>query len=690
MTMIELLLWWTVKGTLILALAWAIALLLRRQPAALRHAVWASAIAAQLLVPFAGRLVPEQATIRVTPPRFAMPGVEVAAPAAATPVSLIETAPAPAPAAAPQEPVDRDNVLRWIWIAGAIAIALRLLAGTARIAGIARRSMRVVDGEWLARTQSHTIALGIVRPVTLVWSAHVPLPITWGFVYPTILLPETARTWPESFRRHVLLHELAHVRRFDALTQLLTQVALAAFWFNPLLWFAAHRLRAEAENACDDYVLRDGERPSTYATTLVELVRSHAGPTAPAFASLSVGRKSDLESRVGAIVQPARNCAAPGRPRLALIAVTMVLIVVPLAGIEKEELEAAAKERKVSLLPKASINCRPVYFDNGNDDIGGMSGTFRRKSGEPAVNYFFHKLDGRCIEGMFSLATTFTPDDRDVAAVPGLDALVREKTRGTDRVVYLRSDGTSVERRFVVNGRERAWDSDAQRWYASLMPEFIRRTYAGIPDRAHRIVARGGVEGLLSEIGELEDADVRKLYLLTLFDRPAVDAIPRPRIVRLGTELLASSEAVVGSFLAEVAEREGSRPEVLDAVLENVERLPSDVERRIVLEKLAASRRKESRMAALARIDVLRSDVERRDLLQGAAAYFLGNDERLNTAFFDAVDTLRDDVEMKEMLVSLAHRPSLPASVIARIMRAAESIRDEHERSEVLRAFDVR
>src|SRR5260370_16847293 len=88
------------------------------------------------------------------------------------------------------------------------------------------------------------------------------MPLTWGILRPKLLLPEEADEWPDERRRAVLMHELAHVRRRDGLTQWLGLTACAAYWFNPLAWWAASRLWSEREQACEHIVFDAAEPPS--------------------------------------------------------------------------------------------------------------------------------------------------------------------------------------------------------------------------------------------------------------------------------------------------------------------------------------------------------------------------------------------------------------------------------------------
>src|SRR5206468_10016735 len=144
------------------------------------------------------------------------------------------------------------------------------------------------------------------RPVRLLRSLHEVMPLTFGTLAPTIVLPASAADWTADRRRAVLLHELAHVARRDCLVQRVAALACAVYWPHPGVWFAARRLRIERELACDDRVLGAGAAARDYAGHLLELAHALGRAPAPATA-LGMARPPQLEHRLLAILDAARN-----------------------------------------------------------------------------------------------------------------------------------------------------------------------------------------------------------------------------------------------------------------------------------------------------------------------------------------------------------------------------------------------
>jgi beta-lactamase regulating signal transducer with metallopeptidase domain len=355
-----------VRGAVILLVALVATQLLRRRSAAARHAIWSGAIAAQLVVLALGlwgphwRVATPPAVADAVAPVMAIPSADGARPVSSVHSDVptfdvgvrrgTDTAasaamlPVHAPAASPAPPLAGHAVLLLLWLAGALFVVLRLAAGTVMVAMLARRGARVDDGHWLSLAQKLANTLGIDRPLILMRGSAVAVPITWGIVYPIVLLPQDADGWTEERRRFVLVHEMAHVKRLDALTQLLGQIALALFWFDPLVWIANRRMQLEREHACDDYVLRHGTAPSQYAEELLEMVRSLGTPghasAQPAFAALAMARRSEFEGRMLSILDPVLDRHPLSRRGTMIGVLASLLVVIPLAAVQPYRVDA--------------------------------------------------------------------------------------------------------------------------------------------------------------------------------------------------------------------------------------------------------------------------------------------------------------------------------------------------------------
>jgi beta-lactamase regulating signal transducer with metallopeptidase domain len=343
-----------VKGSVLLLAAWLIMRAYPRMSAALRHLVWASALGGLLLMPLLVRLVPrfESRFVPSLPAVTAIQTVDALEPAAPTSnaessvdqtvlarTELVESAVPPHAASA------RSIDLRWwfpaVWLGVGALLLFRVIFGRLRLSLLARRASVVDDGDWLLLTQRLAQRLDIRRPVTLLRSSRSCVPMTWGLVYPTVMLPAESFDWPIERRTIVLLHELAHVNRFDAFTQSVAQVATAIFWFNPLVWLAARAMRVERELACDDCVLASGARPSDYAQDLLQIARSFARTSDLAAAALAMARRGDLEDRLLAILDPTADRRVVSGRRMFAAAAAIVLLALPLAALAPAPVEAA-------------------------------------------------------------------------------------------------------------------------------------------------------------------------------------------------------------------------------------------------------------------------------------------------------------------------------------------------------------
>ncbi len=254
-------------------------------------------------------------------------------------------------AATAQQPFNWALIGLTVWLAGALIVAARFLVGFIRVWLIARHSKLVTDISWVTLVNGLSNRIGLRKKLQVLKSERVILPMTWGALRSVVLLPEDAEEWSLKCRSIVLLHELAHVKRHDCLTQTLAQLACALYWFNPLIWLAARSLRVERELACDDEVLQAGTRPSDYASYLVEIARSFGANVC--VSPFAVGLAcSELENRVRAILNPDVKRHTNNRLKVALSSLVAATFIIPLATVQPW-VQASTLDEKLRRLPAA-------------------------------------------------------------------------------------------------------------------------------------------------------------------------------------------------------------------------------------------------------------------------------------------------------------------------------------------------
>ena len=326
-----LLLGGALKLTVLLLCAWLAAFALRRGSSALRHHLWAAAILASLLLPLFMLLLPAwRSTILGT------------AAAAFTPshASGSEPIPASLPGAVIHASVSSpaSNAVALgillVWLAGFACLALRLLAGFARLAWLSYQAQPILEDVSMREVLNLCDSLKIARSVRLLESRNpLAMPLTWGLLRPVVILPAGATNWPADRRLVVLSHELAHIARHDWFLQMCAELARALYWFHPLVWLAAAHLRHESERACDDAVLLSGVQPAHYAGQLLDLARTLKNPGRAWSTALAIARPTNLERRFAAMLNPSLNRRHLSVKSRLLIPLCALAVLLPLAAL---------------------------------------------------------------------------------------------------------------------------------------------------------------------------------------------------------------------------------------------------------------------------------------------------------------------------------------------------------------------
>ncbi len=145
------------------------------------------------------------------------------------------------------------------------------------------------------------------RQVRVLVSGRMRVPAAIGFLRPAIIVPTWAlRDLPTDELRSILLHELAHLRRWDDWTNLAQKVLKALFFFHPAVWWIESRLSLEREMACDDRVLAETSSPRAYATSLLSLAERVGLSRTIALAQAALGRARHTSVRIAQILDSKR------------------------------------------------------------------------------------------------------------------------------------------------------------------------------------------------------------------------------------------------------------------------------------------------------------------------------------------------------------------------------------------------
>jgi beta-lactamase regulating signal transducer with metallopeptidase domain len=710
----EFLLALLIKATVLLGAASLLSLAWRNSAAARRHLVWALALGGVLVLPIVQWLgpiwpvLPRVTTVPVPPPP---PSTTVSPVHPLTPpldeVRSPSRREATTPPATTPPPVVGTTVPRlmgWIigvWLAGVVLVLGSFAVARWRIGRLATRSREVTVGAWRDLFDRLQAELGLRRRVTLVTISGPAMPMTWGVRHPVVLLPADAESWPERRRRDVLLHELAHVERRDCLTQLLAVLSCAAYWFHPLVWLAAGRLRVERERACDDRVLTAGAVPSEYAEHLLEIARTLRAGAATALAGLAMARPSHLATRLLDVLEPTRRREALTR-RLGWTAGVGALLVVGVVAALRPAVARAADltptiavataqrgvDRTASVVPAVAAGRVRVTqsYDSADCQLHPPKIKNWQSVEQHDNDLLVRSIIGRCIIELRADAKfKFTTDFTDIASIDGGGLVAIEQRGGdVDRRVEIRG-GDASQRRWFVGNDERPYADSARAWLAATLTDLLRRTGYAAEERSRWILSTRGVEGTFQEIGFLPSDYARRIYYQAMVADGHLDAATVARVVRqAGDEI--DGDYDLAELLVAVAAKYPLTEPARTAFVTAANHIESDYDRHRVLAVVLAGRTLPDDLATaiLGSASGIGSDYDLAEvLIVLIQKHPIG--EGMSEAFFQAVNSIESDYDCHRVLSTLlAQSRAAGPALVAAALRSASGISSDYDRAEVL------
>lgn len=205
-----------------------------------------------------------------------------------------------------------------------IFLSVRWVIGYRYTLQIRKEGLVKIPANWRVFVQDTAQQLGITREVRIFLSEKIASPLTIGFLKPLILVPVASINHLSVAQLEaILLHELAHIKRYDYLINILLSVAEISLFFNPFTRLFSKHIRKERENSCDDWVLQFQYSASTYAEALLRMAQLQSGP---AFAMAATGNhQHELLNRVKRMIGANENRFNYKKQLLSFLLVTGIL-----------------------------------------------------------------------------------------------------------------------------------------------------------------------------------------------------------------------------------------------------------------------------------------------------------------------------------------------------------------------------
>jgi beta-lactamase regulating signal transducer with metallopeptidase domain len=620
------------------------------------------------------------------------------------------------------------EALEIMWAFLSLVMLVRLGSGYRELRGL-KADAEPVPAEWQLRLRSLSRINGVRRQTQLLVSSHIAAPMSLGFLNPAILIPRALLdTLSDSELEHVVLHELAHLRRRDDWTGLAHKLVEAILPIQPAVYWIGHRMSIEREMACDDWVIAATGTAKPYAASLTKVAELTQWERAGTLAAGATGNRSQLFSRIHHMLDRTQNAA----PKLALgplgaaIAAVGTLIYVgarapqmivfaqntayensPLIPPSPPHPLQAPRAPIATPVPRAPLALRapltaiaaltpmaPAQSPTSppappaplapSAPLAPTAPVGAQQSGETHIEITTRngwtslsvKVDG---------AIEFTDDDRDVKSLsPGGHFRAEEGTWLSRRAYDVKADSTgNLTKTYWVGWSAKPLDSEGRSWLEHLLPQLIRDSAIGAGPRVTRILRQGGPQAVITEIGLIHSDGSKRIYLEQLFSQATLNTGQLQDAARLIRGI--SSDGDKAQVLVTV-DGKYFTGELRPYLFEAARSISSDGDKRRVLSDIL----KKDAGSADTLVSVARaakhisSDGDKAEVLIEMADSYRASDG-LDIAYFEAVKSISSDGDHARVLSKILAAHGDNRDTLGWALRSAEKISSDGDKARVLK-----
>ncbi|HUV64273.1 MAG TPA: M56 family metallopeptidase [Sedimentisphaerales bacterium] len=352
------------------------------------------------------------------------------------------------------------------WLAGAVALGGYVLARNIWLWRAVKKERAVTDHAILDLLEDCKMQMRVQTIVGVVVTDRIKSPALFGFVRPRILLPQDLiETLGLDDLHYVFLHELAHLKRRDIYVAWLICLLQVLHWFNPLIWFAFRRMRADQEMAADALALSAAgtDESRRYGQTIVNLLERFSRPQyLPSLAGI-LENPSHIERRIQMI---AKFKGTTCRPLLAMVVLAVLGLITLTEAQNKSEggKPASQPEEKTDLAPDRNAPVAPQVTGVSATETASLGGGLvtRRVLTDASGIGEVLTADGKYIRGL----------DRPTGDVIQLEVASGQRSRITNKGPWNETEKTLEDQAFSRDGKQIAYNaevlSDAKEWFFPL------------------------------------------------------------------------------------------------------------------------------------------------------------------------------------------------------------------------------
>lgn len=200
------------------------------------------------------------------------------------------------------QPLHALTLFSLIWLSGIILLSTYYCISNWRFRQLIEKTRKPGDTRLNDILVQSKQQLGIHSNLTIYETSYVRSPCLYGLFKPSVYIPEDIVVIATNNQlNHIVKHELMHFKRKDLWINLLWTISLCIHWFNPIVWWAVHKMRLDQEIACDTGVLShlDDQEVSDYGLTLLMMTTLFKPSSVPqVHLSSFYNRKLDTKRRI--------------------------------------------------------------------------------------------------------------------------------------------------------------------------------------------------------------------------------------------------------------------------------------------------------------------------------------------------------------------------------------------------------